>query len=124
MLDQIKSSDQWAYYQAKSIKAEVAASTAQILDAMGKPLPKESEEKKKKYDEDKIEIQKTAKEAAESSESHMKKHVVLSRSVTIFQIAIALSAIAILTRKKAMWYVSMILAAAGTVFLVLGFFAG
>ena len=121
MLDQIKSSDQWAYYQSKSIKAEIAASTAQVLTAIGKPLPAENVEKTAKYEKDKAEIKELAESAEKSSESHMRQHIVLSRSVTIFQIAIAISAIAILTRRKLMWYVSMALAAAGTAFLVLGF---
>jgi cation transport ATPase len=121
MLEQIKSSDQWAYYQSKSIKAEITDATTKILTAMDKPLPAESEEKKKHYEEEKAEIKKTAEEAHESSEHHMRQHIVLSRSVTIFQIAIAISAIAILTRKKLMWYVSMVLAVAGCLFLILGF---
>ena len=121
MLEQIKSSDQWAYYQSKSIKAEITAATSQILTALDKPLPAESEEKKKRYDEDKAEIKKTAEEAHESSERHMRQHIVLSRAVTIFQIAIAISAIAILTRKKLMWYVSVLLALVACAFLVLGF---
>ncbi len=123
MLDQIKESDQWAYYQSKSIKAEITKSTEQILIAVGKTLPPESEDKKKKYEEEKIELQKKATEAHESSESHMHKHIVLSRAVTIFQIAVALSAVAILTRRKLVWYGSMALAAAGCVFLVMGFLA-
>ena len=39
MLDQIKSSDQWAFYQSKSIKAEIAASTAQMLERVSPPTP-------------------------------------------------------------------------------------
>ena len=123
MLDQIKSSDQWAYYQSKSIKAEINASTAQVLAAVGKPLPPENQAKAKQYEDDKTKIKDKADEAEKSSESHMNQHIVFSRSVTIFQIAIAISAIAILTRKKLMWYISMVLAIAGSVFLVLGFLA-
>ncbi len=121
MLEQVKSSDKWAQYQSKGIKAEINASTAQVLAAIGKPLPPESADKAKHYADDKAEISKEAKEEEESSESHLRQHIVFSRSVTIFQIAIAISAIAILTRRKAMWYVSMVLAAGGCVFLVIGF---
>src|SRR6202012_4435625 len=38
MLSQIKSSDQWAFYQAKSIKSETIASSNKILLAMGKTI--------------------------------------------------------------------------------------
>src|ERR1039458_4291012 len=33
LIDQIKSSDQWALYQAKGIKSEINAATAKILSA-------------------------------------------------------------------------------------------
>ncbi len=121
MLDQIHSSDQWAYYQSKSIKAEITTSTEQILAALGKPLPQESIVKKEQYKVEKEKIKKDAEEKGESSEAHMRVHVVFSRAVTIFQIAIAISAIAILTRKKIMWYASMLLMVAGCVFLAMGF---
>jgi hypothetical protein len=88
---------------------------------MDKPVPKDIQDKMDKYEKDKADIKKDAEKEQASSEAHMRQHIVLSRAVTIFQIAIAISAIAILTRRKAMWYASMLLAAAGTVFLVMGF---
>src|SRR6202012_4537663 len=36
MLSQIRSSDQWAYYQAKGIKSDVLASTGKVLTSLGK----------------------------------------------------------------------------------------
>jgi uncharacterized protein DUF4337 len=121
MLEQVKSSDQWAYYQSKSIKAELAASTAQIFSALDKPLPADNVAKMEQYKKDKEDIKTKAEELEKSSETHMRIHVVFSRGVTIFQIAIAISAIAILTRKKGMWYASMGLMALGCYFLVMGF---
>jgi hypothetical protein len=123
MLEQIKASDKWAYYQAKSIKAEIAVNYTQVLAAMDKPVPPDYAQKLSKYEKDKAEIKKDAENSEKSSEEHMHVHVVFSRSVTIFQIAIAISAIAIVTRKKFMWYLSMLLAAAGSFFLVMGFLA-
>jgi hypothetical protein len=121
VLEQIKSSDKWSYYQSKSIKSELAASTGQLITAMGKELPPDYNDKLARYEKQKAEITEQAQEAEKSSEEHLKRHITFSRGVTIFQIAIAISAIAILTKKKTMWYVSMLLAAAGSVFLVLGF---
>ena len=121
MLEQISASDKWAYYQSKSIKSEVAASTAQILAALDKPVPADNAVKMEQYKADKEKIKEQAEEEEKSSAAHMREHVVFSRAVTIYQIAIAISAIAILTRKKAMWYASMLLTAIGCVFLVLGF---
>jgi len=121
MIEQVKSSDQWAYYQSKSIKAELAASTAQIFSAIGKTLPPDNAAKMEQYKADKEEIKKKADELEKSSEQHMSTHIIFSRAVTIFQIAIAISAIAILTKRKIMWYGSLALAIGGTVYLVLGF---
>ena len=119
MLERVKSSDQWAFYQSKSIKSEIAASTATVLAAVGKPLPEENAGKMEQYKADKEKIKKEAEDLENSSEEHMRVHV--SRSVTIFQIAIAISAIAILTRKKLMWYLSMLLAMGACYYFVLGF---
>ena len=102
LIDQIRSSDQWAFYQAKSIKAEIAASTLKILEAMpGKPVPAdENKAALARYEKEKEDIKTKAEEDEKSSEAHLGRHVTLSKAVTIFQIAIAISAIAILTRKN------------------------
>ncbi len=123
MLEQVKSSDQWAYYQSKSIKAELAASTAQLFTAMGKPLPPDNVAKMEQYKTDKEEIKKKADELEKEADEHMNIHVIFSRSVTFFQIAISISAVSILTRRKMLWYGSMLLAAAGAVFFALALIA-
>ena len=121
MLEQIKASDKWAYYQSKSIKTEIAASTAIVLNAIGKPGEADTKEKTAKYNEEKAEIKKDAEGETANSEMHMRKHVQFAYSVTIFQVAIAVSAISILTRKKQLWYACLALSAVGCVFLILGF---
>src|SRR3954471_9812280 len=45
MLEQIQSSDHWAFYQAKSIKSEIATNYTQTLTAFDKPVPPEYKEK-------------------------------------------------------------------------------
>jgi len=123
LIDQIKSSDQWAYYQAKGIKAEIAASTDKILQAIpgqsgkGDSLSKQN---LARYEKEKEEIKKNAEEHEKMSDEHLVKHVTLSKAVTIFQIAIAISAIAILTRKRILWFTGILLTLAGAVFLLLG----
>ena len=122
MMDQIKSSDQWAVYQAKGIKAEINASTAKILAATtGKEASPENKAKVARYETEKDSIKHNAVHFQESSETHLEKHVSFAKSVTIFQIAIAISAIAILTRRKILWYASILLAAGATYYLIIGF---
>jgi len=108
---QIKSSDQWAYYQAKGIKAEIKSLSLHI------PQDKEAFERYKKEQES---IKIKAEAAEKESESHLAHHVLLAGSVTLFQIAIAVSAIAILTRKKILWYCSLLVALIGVVIFVMG----
>ena len=110
LIEQIKSSDQWAFYQAKSIKAEIRA--IQPLSDTNK-TPKQVKEEEET-------IKKHAEEAELASEAHLKKHIILARSVTLLQISIAISAIAILTRKRFMWGIGMGIASAGLFFLISG----
>jgi hypothetical protein len=121
LIEQIKSSDQWNFYQSKSIKAEIAASTGKILEAMpGKVSPVEDKQAVARYAQEKEDIKKKAEEDELKADQHLKTHVTLSKAVTIFQIAIAISAISILTRKKPLWYGSILLSLIGIVFLLMG----
>src|SRR5580704_3488163 len=72
MIEQIKSSDQWAFYQSKSIKSEIAASTDKILRASSiKPIVDDNSKDLARYEKEKEEIKKTAEEDAKSSEGHL-----------------------------------------------------
>jgi hypothetical protein len=112
LISQIKSSDQWAYYQAKGIKAEIK--TLEI--SLAKATPADVE----KYKKEQEEIKKQAEEAQADSKFHLDKHIILSRAVTLLQISIAISAIAILTKKKFLWWLSMLIATGGLVFFLSG----
>jgi hypothetical protein len=121
LIDQIRSSDQWSYFQAKGIKSEIAASTDKILHNLStKPVDEDSKAAVERYEKEKEEIKTKAEEFEKSSEAHLVRHVTLSKAVTIFQIAIAISAIAILTRRKILWFGSIILTIFGAYFLIMG----
>ena len=121
LIDQIRSSDQWSYFQAKGIKSEIAASTDKILHNLStKPVDEDSKAAVDRYEKEKEEIKTKAEEFEKSSEAHLVRHVTLSKAVTIFQIAIAISAIAILTRRKILWFGSIILTIFGAYFLIMG----
>ena len=110
LINQIKASDQWAYYQAKGIKAEIK--TLEVANGKADPSAVE------KYKKEQEVIKKNAENFEEESHAHLSKHIVLARSVTLFQIAIAISAIAILTKLKPLWYMSMAIALAGIYFFI------
>jgi hypothetical protein len=110
MIMQIKASDQWAFYQAKSIKAEIRLLLPQNATV------KSPEVSAKEQDT----IKKIAQEDEAMSEAHLEKHLTLARSVTLLQVAIAISAISIITRKRFLWYAGMIVAVAGVYYFTVG----
>ena len=129
---QAQASDNWAYYQAKSIKQNGAEQTADILFA--NPTQKAAAEKYRtqaeKYGEEKKEQETEAKklegerdESNKEAEHYFHAHHIFAYCVTLTQIAIALSAIAALTRRKHVWYASMGVGALGLGFLIYGFMA-
>ena len=112
----IKASDQWTYYQAKGIKAELKSAQKDTAGvAKYKADQKDITEKAKGYEEE-------SQKLTEESELHLSKHVPLSRAVTFFQISIAVSAISILSQKKFLWFGALGLTVVGIVFFSMGFF--
>ena len=106
LIAQIKASDQWNYYQAKGIKAEIAGHNADTARSA-----------KEQRDQAKIKV--LAQDYEKNSEQHLAKHSGLAKSVTLFQVAIAISAISVLTARRRLWYASLIIAASGIVFFLL-----
>ncbi len=51
---------------------------------------------------------------------HVRRHVILSYGVTMFQVGIAVAAISALTKRRMVWFVGLAFGAAGLVFLVYG----
>jgi len=122
LLTQIQSNDKWNYYESKGIKSEILNSTNEILEQLGKPkIIKDSikvESNRKKQES----IRKEAENLKEESERHGKIHSVYASSVTLFQIAIAISAITILTKRKPLWILSLIFSGLGLFFLLYAYF--
>jgi pyruvate/2-oxoglutarate dehydrogenase complex dihydrolipoamide acyltransferase (E2) component len=117
MMKQIESSDQWAFYQAKGIKAAVLDAKMSLTGSASDA----DREKAAKYSEEQSEIQKEAREKETEAKQNFHEHEVFARGVTLFQVAIAIAAISALTKRRRYWLVSMIIGAIGCVFLVLGF---
>jgi hypothetical protein len=124
MLDQIRSSDQWNYYQAKGIKANLLGSKIELLTALGKTVDPKDRAKLHSYDDEQKAIKKVAEEYARASEAHLKHHTLLSRGVTLFQVGIAVGAIAVLTKRKRFWYASLAFGVAGAAMFAWGMMAG
>jgi hypothetical protein len=117
---QAEASDQWSYYQAKGLKAAVADAQKNIWVALDKAPPADLATNAQRYVDD----QKTSREKAEAleherdaktaeSEALMHRHHYFADAVALLQVAIALGAIAALTRRRAAWVGSAILGVIG-----------
>jgi hypothetical protein len=116
MMSQIEASDQWNYYQSKGIKAtmlDAKMSLANVVD-------EKDREKATRYAEEQSEIKSEAERKQSEAKLNFHQHEVYARSVTMFQIAIAIAAISALTKKPRFWFVSLLFGVAGGVFLVIG----
>jgi hypothetical protein len=119
MMAQIEASDQWAFYQAKGIKATVL-DAKQTLSGQ----PNEADRAKSaQYAREQSEIEKEARAKQAEAKSNFHKHEIFARGVTMFQIAIAVAAISALTRQRRFWFVSMAVGLIGCVFLLLALMA-
>ncbi|MFI5124485.1 MAG: DUF4337 domain-containing protein [Chitinophagales bacterium] len=112
LLEQIHASDQWAYYQAKGIKEEIQSLSNNA----------DKEALRAKYKTEQAEIKIEAEKAEAESHQHLEHHAILARAVTLFQISIAISAIAILTRKKILWFIGLGISCVGLFFFISGLF--
>jgi hypothetical protein len=125
VLLQAKATDAWGFYQAKKIKQHIYTTTAEIMpeDKRAKAeaeAQREAEEAKKAQAEAR-EMDKGVLELNEQSAHALHAHHIFAKAVTIFQVAIALAAIAALTRRRAMWLVSLVGGLGGLAFFVYGF---
>jgi hypothetical protein len=123
---QAESSDQWAYYQAKGIKGAVAQGAQAAWQAMGKAVPPALVAQASRYAAEQSEIQRKARELERQRDERsreadllLEQHHHYAAAVALFQIAIALGAIAALTRVRLAWIASLVTGAAGIVALVL-----
>lgn len=133
---QAQASDQWAFFQAKSIRESLyriqkenltlqqgllpASTPAEEREKIAKALA-EAEVKVQKYETDKGEIEKEA-HALEKKRDEAQTHgTPLGLAVIFLQIAIVLSSVGGLLKRKEIWYLGLPLGVAGIVLFVDGF---
>jgi predicted ATPase len=125
-------SDQWAYYQAKSIKGHTYDISRQALELQyrsqkglspqvaadyEKTLKKYADEMKR-YDVEKKEIKDKAEGLAKGKHKSQEMGGNFAYALIFLQIAIMLSSISSLTKRKYLWYIA-ILANLGWIFFFL-----
>jgi len=117
---QAEASDQWAYYQAKGVKAAIQEATRASWTAIGKEPPAEYREKQERYLEEQKEVMSKAQELergrddkSREADHLLHQHHRFATAVALFQVAIALGAVAALTRNRLVWLGSLLLGLGG-----------
>ena len=103
-IQKTSASNQWNYYQAKSNKQNLAELSVTLTTGEAQEKFKQAVERYKlEKEEIKVEAEKlelAAKEADKKSEAEMHVHERWALATTLLQIAIALAAITLLTKKR------------------------
>jgi hypothetical protein len=127
---QARASDQWAYYQAKGIKASLVEATQVTWRAADKEAPPEAAARIERYAREQEDIKREAeklekeREAREHEARHlMHLHHRYAEGVALLQVAIALGAVAALTRKRPVWLGSLGLGLVGVALFAVALFS-
>ena len=137
LLNQTNASDQWAFYQSKSIKSALTSNQKDNLELQKELLSVEThskedlskydakitlyEEEIKRYEVEKAAIKSKA-EAFEKDRDACQEHGgQFGLAVIFLQVTILLSSIAGLLKKKPVWYLSLGIGIIGIVFFIDGF---
>jgi len=125
---QAQASDQWAYYQAKGIKREIQETAPNAWIAGGKAAPPRYAQEAARYRNEQKQIEEKARELERRRDlrTHEANHLLhhhhgYANAVALFQVSIALGAVAALSRSSKVWYVSMAAGAAGVVLFAVTF---
>jgi hypothetical protein len=127
-------SSKWAYYQAKSIKQNLAETqkNAFEVESLGAANPdqraayedklKVATEEISRYNAEKSQLKEEAENTGVLNKAVAKKGNFFSAALVFFQIGIMLSSVSALLKKKFMWVVGLLFGAVATVLLGYGLF--
>lgn len=138
LMNQTNASDQWAFYQSKSLKSYIFEMQKDNLELQFELVKKSdpSREILDKYEErinsytkkinqyelDKEAISLAAKKFEQERDECKLHGSAFGIAVIFLQISILLSSIAALAKKKYVWYLSLLVGVAGVVYFLDGFF--
>jgi ABC-type xylose transport system substrate-binding protein len=111
-------SNQWAYYQAKSLKENLSANNAELLAALApndaaKAKVEELNKQAARYEAEKKEIKDKAEALTKEAEHGQSIDDQCDIAALLLQIAVVICSIAILVRWKAIYFVGLAVGVAG-----------
>jgi len=124
----------WAYYQAKSIKQNLAETQKTVLESaiLGVTTPeqkgflektiKENDADVVRYEQEKGQIKTDAELVGKDNVTVSRRGNHFSMSVVFFQIGIMLSSVSALLKRKEMWIIGLIFGCVAIVYLANGLF--
>ncbi|BDG08824.1 DUF4337 family protein [Anaeromyxobacter paludicola] len=117
---QAEASDGWAHFQAKGVKGAVQDAVAAAWLAAGKTPPPAAADARMRYADEQEELAAKAREKERARDERtaeaghlMHLHHRFALGVALFQVAIALGAVAALARSRLVWRVSLALGLGG-----------
>lgn len=137
VISQTQASDQWAFFQAKSVKGNLYQIQREKLQFELDTLPANTPEttrqlyhaklteyaqKIQKYDTEKADIQKEAKRLEAVRDDAQQHGQPFGLAVIFLQVAILLSSIAGLFKQKKLWFLALPVGGLGLVYFANGFF--
>ncbi len=118
LINQIKASDQWSFYEAKSIKQHLdEAALPGLLAAPNAATPEMQKTIHQltadlaRFDKEKADIKTQAETFEKKRDVATVRGKHMGLAVTIFTVAIAIASICLVTKKKPLWFAAMIMAA-------------
>jgi hypothetical protein len=136
IMKQAQASDMWAHYQAKSIKGNTYAISKERIELdlrlQEATLSKAKQEDMRKlageegakvarYEAEQKDISAKAKQLEAEVQDNQEHGGQFGKAMMLLQIAIVLSSIAALLKKKLLWFVGLLPGACGAVFFLNGF---
>jgi len=116
LMAQQKASDQWSYYQAKSIRRYESGSFADILAAVkAADTAQKYKSNAAKYDSDMKEISEKATDLERERDLQHHRALRLDVGEVFLEIAIVLASLAILSKRYFFWWIALVSGVAGAV---------
>lgn len=137
VMSQSQASDEWAFYQSKSIKSYMYQMQKENLELKLLDFPKSTPleiiknyqekiadytKKIEKYEQEKTELQAKAKQLETVRDESQKHSQAFGMAIIFLQISILLSSIAGLLKKKLIWYGGIATGLVGLFYFLDGFF--